>query len=185
MLLQNIVRIVALARLGESLRTCIELGFEFGPALYYPYKDTDFSIWDQKQNSVQPACRVEPSSTTEVVRIIEILTNNWCRFAIKGGGHSPQIDASNSVGGVTIDMIRINHVRVNKEQLTTHVGPGATLGKVYTHVEQHNLTFVGGRVADVGIAGFSLGGGISNLSPQYGMAVDNIFEYEVSTLNFT
>jgi hypothetical protein len=34
---------------------------------------------------------------------------------------------------------------------------------------------LGGRVADVGLGGFALGGGFSALSPMYGLAMDNIF----------
>ncbi|KAJ5778582.1 hypothetical protein N7520_001828 [Penicillium odoratum] len=50
---------------------------------------------------------------------------------------------------------------------------------MYHGLEEFNLTTTGGRVADVGLGGYALGGGVSNLSPKYGLAVDNILEYEI------
>lgn len=59
------------------------------------------------------------------------------------------------------------------------VGAGHTLGSLYEALEARNLSFVGGRTADVGVGGYLLGGGLSNWSPKYGLAVDNILAYEV------
>lgn len=139
----------------------------------------NWSIWDEKQREVKPACRVEPSGSTDVAKILEIVTTHWCRFAVKGGGHAQAIDASNSIGGVTIDLHKMDRVDIVDDQTRAYLGSGLVLGEAYGALEPHNLTFVGGRVADVGVAGFTIGGGVSNLSPQYGLAVDNVFEYEV------
>ncbi|CAH0046905.1 unnamed protein product [Clonostachys solani] len=160
-------------------RVCQELSFRFGLALHFPKDDIDWSIWDEKQREVTPACRVEPSSTADVSEILELLTTHWCRFAVKGGGHAQAVDASNSVGGVTIDLHRMDRVDISQDRTRANLGPGLVLGEAYSALEPYNLTFVGGRVADVGVPGFTLGGGISNLSPQYGLALDNVFEYEV------
>ena len=54
---------------------------------------------------------------------------------------------------------------------------------MYVGLESYNLTTLGGRVADVGLGGFALGGGFSALSPMYGLAMDNIFEYEVRIIS--
>lgn len=132
-----------------------------------------------KQQEVIHACRVEPTSAAQVSRILEILLDNWCRFAVKGGGHSTHRDASNSVGGVTIDLNTMDHVEFVENNTRVNLGPGLVLHDAYTALEAYNSTIVAGRVADVGLPGFTLGGGISNLSPQYGLAVDNIFEYQV------
>jgi hypothetical protein len=54
------------------------------------------------------------------------------------------------------------------------------LHSIYAGLEEHNLTTVGGRAGTVGLGGYALGGGLSHLSPKYGLAMDNVFEYEVS-----
>ncbi|GME65538.1 Fad binding domain-containing protein [Neofusicoccum parvum] len=167
-------------------QACAEISTLLGvSALHYPDNDPSFEIWDAKQQEVRPACRAEPSSTADVAAILEILTANWCTFAMKGGGHSRAVDASNSVGGVTIDMNKFNAADVAEDRATVRLGAGLTLGPAYTALEEYGLTFVGGRVDSVGIAGYTLGGGFSNLSPQYGLAVDNVFEYELVLPNAT
>lgn len=163
-----------------TLQQCRQLSLEFGPAVHMGGNDPDFSVWDAKQQEVIPACRIEPTSASEVARALEIIVDNWCRFAVKGGGHSTNVDASNSVGGVTIDLNRMDHIELADDRSWANLGPGLVLGEAYAALEQHELSSVAGRVADVGVPGYTLGGGISNLSPQYGLAVDNVYEYQVS-----
>lgn len=166
-----------------SLRQCVELSTHFSDAFHYGDDDPSFAIWDMKQQEARPACRIEPTSSAQVAKALQIVVANWCRFAVKGGGHSTNFDASNSAGGVTIDLQNMDHIKLSDDHEWADLGPGLVLGEAYSALEQHGLTFVGGRVADVGLPGFTLGGGISNLSPQYGLAVDNVFEYEVSRMD--
>lgn len=113
--------------------------------------------------------------------ILDILLDSWCRFAVKSGGHARYPDDSVSVGGVTIDMRRMRSIEVSPDRSTVRLGSGHVLHSMYAGLEAYNLTALGGRVADVGLGGFVLGGGFSNLSPKYGLAMDNVLEYEVCT----
>lgn len=110
---------------------------------------------------------------------MKALVDHWCRFAVKGGGHARNADDSVSAGGVTIDLVNMRTVDLSLDRTTVKLGAGHILHTLYTGLEPYNLSVTGGRVADVGLGGFALGGGISNFSPKYGMAVDNILEYEV------
>lgn len=56
--------------------------------------------------------------------------------------------------------------------------PGSLFGDLYDYYEQYNRTVVGARLAGVG-TGLALGGGLSYLSPQYGMACDSFRELEI------
>lgn len=47
--------------------------------------------------------RVEPTSAKEVSHILQVLVDNWCKFAVKCSGHSRFSDNSVSVGGVKSD----------------------------------------------------------------------------------
>lgn len=113
-----------------------------------------------------------------------MLVDNWCRFAVKGGGHARNADDSISVGGVTIDMRNMKSIDVSPDRNSARLGSGNVLYTLYHGLEAYNLTTTGGRVADVGLGGYALGGGISNLSPRYGLAVDNVLEYEVSMARY-
>lgn len=147
---------------------------------YVHFPNTDnFTIWDAKQQEVRPACRVEPGSSPEVADVLRVLVDDWCRFAVKGGGHSRSADDSNSVGGVTVDLNRLSSVTVSVNASTAQVGGGATSVQIYRALEEYGLSFTGGRVGSVGMGGFALGGGTSPFSNRYGWALDNIFAYEV------
>ncbi|KAH8759812.1 hypothetical protein F5883DRAFT_606360 [Diaporthe sp. PMI_573] len=164
--------------------TCEQLRNEF-PSAFYPANDPDFAIWDAKAQEVQHACRVEPSDATEVARVLEIAVENQCPIAIKSGGHSTNRDASNSVGGVTIDLVRINHVRLSDDHTQADFGPGLLLRDAYAALQPFNLANLGGRTADVGLGGYTIGGGLSALSPKFGLALDNVLEYELVLPNST
>ncbi|KXH35205.1 FAD binding domain-containing protein [Colletotrichum simmondsii] len=160
-------------------QACSHLMEEFGSAVHLGSNDPSFAIWDMKQQEVVPACRVEPTTASQVSRVVEITVNNWCRFAIKGGGHMTNLDASNSVGGITIDLHLMDHIEISEDRTKANLGPGHVLRDAYLALEKYNLTMVGGRTADVGLPGFTIGGGLSDLGPQYGLAVDNVWEYQL------
>ncbi|GIJ89551.1 hypothetical protein Asppvi_008493 [Aspergillus pseudoviridinutans] len=168
----------------SPLQTCAQLSTVFGSALHYPDND-NFLIWDAKQQEVHPACRVEPSSATDVAKVLNILVEHWCYFSVKGGGHSRNPGDSNSAGGVTVDLDRMREVQVLDNGTKACVGGGATTFQVYHALESRNLSFVGGRVGTVGVGGYTLGGGTSPLSNKYGWALDNVYEYEVVLANST
>ncbi|OGM51271.1 FAD binding domain protein [Aspergillus bombycis] len=165
-------------------QACATLSTVFGSALHYPGNDS-FTIWDAKQQEVRPACRVEPSTASEVSQVLDILVHNWCYFSVKGGGHSRNPGDSNSVGGVTVDLDRMTQVDILDPGNRARVGGGATSYHVYEALDAHNLSFVGGRVGTVGVGGFTLGGGTSPFSGKYGWALDNVYEYEVVLANGT
>lgn len=139
----------------------------------------NFTVWDAKQQNVRSACRVEPRSTEDVSTTLSVLLDTSCHFAVKSGGHAQNPDDSVSVGGVTIDLQRMRATEVFPDQMRVKLGAGHTLHSAYENLERYNLTTLGGRAASVGLGGYTLGGGLSHLSPAYGLAKDNVFEYEV------
>lgn len=68
---------------------------------------------------------------------------------------------------------------VSPDQTRARFGAGHTLFSTCKSLEKYNLTTLGGRADTVGLWGYTLGGGLSHLSPVYGLAKDNVFEYEV------
>ncbi|KAK2801839.1 hypothetical protein FQN50_007584 [Emmonsiellopsis sp. PD_5] len=74
-----------------------------------------------------------------------------------------------------MDFVDISHYRN-----TVSVGPGATWGKVYDTLEKYDLTVAGGRVGSVGVAGLILGGGMSHFPNHWGLACDNVKNFEVA-----
>jgi FAD/FMN-containing dehydrogenase len=95
----------------------------------------------------------------------------------------PFAGASNIAGGITIDLSGLDDIVVHQEKNTISVGAGNKWVDVYRELEKYHITVVGGRIADVGVGGLTLGGGISFFSNMYGWACDNIASYEVVMAN--
>ncbi|PVG02321.1 FAD-binding domain-containing protein [Serendipita vermifera] len=67
-------------------------------------------------------------------------------------------------------------------QSVAHIGAGEHWWYVYKAADEHGVIIVGGSSYSVGAAGgWILGGGHSSLSPQYGLGVDNVLQFEVVT----
>ena len=123
------------------------------------------------QTDVKPRCRVEPNNVIEVGVTLLITSFLKCPFAVKSGGHAAFPGASNIDGGVTIDLRQLNEVRVTKNSTLARtnnstlarVGAGNKWGNVYQKLDALELSVLGGRVADIGVGGLTLGGEYSTL----------------------
>ncbi|KAF2992906.1 hypothetical protein E8E14_000364, partial [Neopestalotiopsis sp. 37M] len=140
------------------------------------------SYFSQQQQAVQPACIVSPQTTQDVSAAIKILTSQpsgQSKFAIRSGGHASWGGASNIAGGVVIDIRALNSIVVNQENSTVSVGAGASWDQVYEQLDPIGLSVNGGRAAEVGVSGLTLGGGISYFSPRYGWTCDTVTNFEI------
>ncbi|KAF2182060.1 FAD-binding domain-containing protein [Zopfia rhizophila CBS 207.26] len=138
-------------------------------------------FWSKYQESAKPACIFRPKTSGDVA--VAVLISRWssCPFAVKSGGHAAMKGASSSDGGVTIDLVNLNGVDLSEDKKIARLGSGNTWYKVYTTLEKEGLAAVGGRAADIGVGGFTLGGGISFFASIYGWGCDNVANYEVIT----
>lgn len=95
------------------------------------------------------------------------------------GRHTPWAGAANQQGGVTIDLSKFSQLDISKDQKQISIGAGRRWEDVYLKLDALGLATSGGRVASVGVAGLTLGGGISFFSPRYGLVCDNVINFQV------
>ncbi|GME26399.1 uncharacterized protein ALTATR162_LOCUS9465 [Neofusicoccum parvum] len=145
--------------------------------------DVGSLFWAQQQQAAQPACLVHAQSPEDVEAVISASRSTGCPFAVRGGGHSDIYGASNSDGGITVNMASISGIEVVESEGLVRVGAGAKWGQVYKELEKTNRTVVGGRLTGVGVGGLLLGGGLSHFSGLHGWACDNVRNYEVVLAN--
>lgn len=129
---------------------------------------------------LKPAFIIVPTSPDDVALALKFARsqNPPLEIAVKGGGcHTSS--ASSSEGGLVIDLSGLKSVKVSDDRKTISVGGGALWGDVYVEADKHDVAVVGGSVHFVGVAGLTLGGGYSNLSGKYGLAVDNLLQATV------
>lgn len=137
------------------------------------------TYWSNRQAEVRPSCFVTPRNTKDVSAIVKTLVSLNAPFTVKAGGHTSFEGASNIENGVTIDLVYLNQITLTNQDKSLSLGPGARWIDVSRRLDQKKLAVVGGRAADVGVAGLILGGGISYFSEERGWACDNIKNFEV------
>ncbi|EJT99163.1 FAD-binding domain-containing protein [Dacryopinax primogenitus] len=168
--------------------TCaqIESAISSASSVYYPASiqwTQDILHW--ASNAAQSsACSVEPGSVQDVAIIMQILASTQTPFAVKGGGHSPNIGFS-STTGVQIAMSRFSDVNYDAASGTAEIGAGLIWDDVYDALTPQGVNVIGGRVTGVGVAGFTLGGGYSWKTNQYGLTIDSMVSYELVLPNGT
>ncbi|CAZ81792.1 unnamed protein product [Tuber melanosporum] len=140
---------------------------------------SDHSAW------ATPECILSPRSAAEVSSALKAITAAGAPFAVRSGGHSPNLGWANIEGGVLVELSRINEITYDPANTNVVVGTGSRWGGVYSALEAYGRTAVGARVSPVGVGGFLLGGGLSHVSNEYGFGCDNVVEYEVVLANGT
>ncbi|KZT71939.1 FAD-binding domain-containing protein [Daedalea quercina L-15889] len=132
----------------------------------------------------ESVCSVEPGTAEDVGTILSILDSSQTPFGVKGGGHASNPNFSSSTG-VQISMYRLNRIDYDSSTGTVAVGAGNVWDNVYSALEPYGVNVVGGRVSGIGVAGFTLGGGYSWLTNQYGLALDSVRGFELVLPNGT
>ncbi|KAK4951126.1 hypothetical protein LTR28_006890 [Elasticomyces elasticus] len=135
--------------------------------------------WSQQQQQTYPKCRFTPVEAHEISAALLLTKATSCQFAVKSGGHASYVGGSNIQDGLTIDLSGLNTLKVASNGATVQVGAGNRWEDVYTYLDPLGLAVIGGRNADIGVGGLTLGGGISFFSNYYGWALDNVQNYEV------
>jgi FAD/FMN-containing dehydrogenase len=128
----------------------------------------------------RPALIARCTGVADVIAAIGFAREQGLAVSVRGGGHSV---AGHAVvdGGLMIDMRPMNRVRVDPEQRTAWCGGGANWGELDRETQAFGLAVTGGRLADTGVGGLTLGGGSGWLERKYGFTVDSLLSAEVVT----
>ncbi|KAL4887755.1 hypothetical protein BDV59DRAFT_189977 [Aspergillus ambiguus] len=150
------------------------------------YSHAIHHYWNGVNAKNRPVCVFFPSNAEEVaVAVKELNKYSTAQFALKSGGHNFNTGVSSTDGGVLISFNENLSTVKRTSDGNFDVGPGARWGDVYEVAEKTNQVVVGGRLANIGVAGFTLGGGLSYYSAQYGLTCDNVINFEVVLGNGT
>ena len=84
-------------------------------------------------------------------------------------------------GGLLLKTSRMAEVLVDPDRRVARVGPGAVWGDVIAAAAPCGLAPVTGSSPTVGVAGFTLGGGVGWLSRKLGFAADNLLRADLVT----
>jgi FAD/FMN-containing dehydrogenase len=103
--------------------------------------------WSAANADNTPACVVSPTSAEEVSTIVKVLLNYTdVAFAVKGGGHNPNVGFSSVNEGVLITMSDMASTNYSDDAQTAYIGPGARWDEVMNALESKQVGIVGGRL---------------------------------------
>jgi FAD/FMN-containing dehydrogenase len=128
-----------------------------------------------------PNCIARHSCADEVATAIKIHVKGNASSQLNGVGHTPFPGAASISDGVTIDMVGMRTVAVNKEKTVVSIGVGALWLNGYQDLELQGFMVAGGRDSDVGVGGLVTGEGYSWFTSTMGFVVDGLVNAELVT----
>jgi hypothetical protein len=146
------------------------------------YSNFTGKFWSGISAGVRPYCIFKPSNPSAVSVMVLLSRLSQCPFAVKSGGHSAFAGAATIEGGITVSFENLKGIELSSDKKTVAVQPGRNWGGVLTALSSTGVTVTTGRIGDIGVGGLTLGGGISFLSNEYGLACDNVASFEVSNM---
>ncbi|UPL00700.1 hypothetical protein LCI18_011634 [Fusarium solani-melongenae] len=129
----------------------------------------------------RPSIVFRPSSAEEVAKAVVILEFFDQKFAVRGGGHSPNPGWASIEQGVLISTDRLNGVQYDESSKIARIGAGNRWGMVYSYLEPYGVLVTGGHSSPVGCVGQITGCGNSPWFHKYGWSCESVVNFEIVT----
>jgi FAD/FMN-containing dehydrogenase len=140
--------------------------------------DDERAVWNLNHELV-PAVIVVPESAADVQAAVTFAAGQHRPVLVKTTGH--QI-VGQAHGAVVIVTRRMNDVAIDAVGRTARVGAGAIWSEVVEEAAKAGLAPLNGSNLTVGVAGYTLGGGLSpTLGRSHGFAADHVRSLDVVT----
>jgi hypothetical protein len=134
--------------------------------------------WTGMTDPRRPRIIVHCASTADVVRAINFARSSDLDIAVRAGGHSFSGD-SFCDGGMLIDVSTMKKIEVDPERSIARTDAGLTASEFDSATQAFGLATVLGECSAVGVAGFTLGGGLGRLMGKHGAGCDNLLSAEI------
>ena len=164
---------IAASRL-DALRAQVTGGvFVNGDAGYDEARQT----WNRTTFDQRPAVVVLPDTSADVVAAVRFARKHALPIAAQGGGHGHPKPADDAV---LVNFRRMTGVTITATG-TARVQAGAIWRDVIAAAHPHGLAPLSGFAGTVGVAGYTLGGGIGWLVRQHGACAGSLRSADVVT----
>jgi hypothetical protein len=125
-----------------------------------------------------PEVVVGATSVEDVRAAVEYAAGHGLTVAVQATGHGASAPIQ---GGLLVSTRRLDSVVVDPVARTARVGAGTKWRAVIDAAAPYGLAPLSGSSSDVGVVGFSLGGGLPVLGRVFGFAADHVRSAEVVT----
>jgi FAD/FMN-containing dehydrogenase len=128
----------------------------------------------------RPAAVAEPETVADVVAIVDFARERGLRVAAQGTGHNAAALASLR-DTILVRTHRMRAVEIDPEARRARAQAGAVWADVAVPASEHGLAALAGSSHDVGVVGYSLGGGLSWLARKHGLAANSVTAIQIVT----
>ncbi|MDX6723250.1 MAG: hypothetical protein QOD73_1654, partial [Solirubrobacteraceae bacterium] len=128
----------------------------------------------------RPAMVAIPATAGDVVAVVRFAERNGLRVAPQGTGHNAAAIASLE-NTILLKTSALRDVEIDAAGRRARVGAGVLWAEVTGPASQHGLAPLAGSSPDVGVVGYTLGGGLSWLSRRHGLAANSVLAIEIVT----
>jgi FAD/FMN-containing dehydrogenase len=128
----------------------------------------------------RPAVVAEPETVADVVAIMSFARERGLRVTAQGTGHG-----ASALGSlhdtVLVKTSRMRVVGVDPEGRLARAQAGAIWADIVAPASEHGLAPLAGSAHDVGVVGYTLGGGVGWLGRKHGLAANGVVAIQVVT----
>jgi hypothetical protein len=128
----------------------------------------------------RPAAVVFPESAADVLAAIRYAAEQGLRVAAQGTGHN-----AGPLGPLADTMLvrtdKMRGIRIDPQAQTARAEAGVVWLDVVQAAARHGLAALAGSSPDVGVTGYTLGGGLSFLGRKHGLAASSVVAAEIVT----
>jgi FAD/FMN-containing dehydrogenase len=130
----------------------------------------------------RPAIVVEAASAADVAAAVRFARSQGLRIAPQGTGHgAAPLEPLDSA--LLLRTSRLRGVRIDPDTRTARAEAGALWQDVAVPASDHGLAALAGTAPNVGVTGYTLGGGLGWLARRYGLAANSVTAAEIVTPN--
>jgi FAD/FMN-containing dehydrogenase len=129
---------------------------------------------------LKPAAVALPRDQDDVIAAVDYARESGLRVAPQATGHNA--DAHGSLEDtLLVDVRELQEVSVDARARRVRVGAGVKWERVSPKLSEHGLAGLHGSSPDVGVAGYSLGGGMGWLARMHGLQANSVTAIELVT----
>jgi UDP-N-acetylenolpyruvoylglucosamine reductase len=144
------------------------------------------SSWNEARRAWNLAVDQRPAAVAlvetagDVIDVVSFASDNGLRVAPQGTGHNARplgpLDDT-----ILLKTERMRCVTVDASARTARVEAGVLWAEATAEASRHGLTALAGSSPDVGVVGYTVGGGVSWLARKHGLAANSVTVVELVT----
>jgi len=128
----------------------------------------------------RPALVAIPHTAADVVAIVDFARERRLGVAPQGTGHNAA-PLGSLEHAVLLKTSALREVEIDAPRRRARVGAGVLWAEVTAPASEHGLAPLAGSSPDVGVVGYTLGGGLSWLGRRHGLAANSVLAIEIVT----